>query len=792
MHGLFKSKLVMALAAFVMIAAAIIIPLAGSILHSHSAHAQASTWTATGNILLPRYSFQATTLNNGKVLIEGGFAPGSYTTDSELFDPTTGVWTETGSLNQGRGEHSATLLQDGRVLVAGGYAGPVLNSAEIYDPATGAWTLTGSMNQVRTRHTATLLPNGKVLVAGGWNGDVISGAELYDPTSGSWSSAGNMLIPRAGQVAVLLQNGNVLIAGGATLNNQLTTESELYDPNTNTWTQTGSLNVVTGGTGVLLHNGKVLMAGDGTANAELYDPATGAWTLTESMQHARSAGLGMQALLLTDGTVLIAGGDSAGTSEVYDPSTGTWGSLTNMVTPQCGGATALLAGQPLIAGGTDCTSPDNKIVTTELYQSTSTSTPPSITVNPTQGTPSTAITVTGSSWTSGDVIDISLSTSVSVLTKATVANDGTFSASFTVPNNAATGSQFVTAKDETTGQTAQASFTVTSPPRGKLFILLQGIDTSLSASQIQANTTPSFDNIKTAILASVSDAQFLNFSYMGPVSKTDDTPQQYDCSSTLENPLSVDIQLLGIQIQAALLKNPNTDIYLVGHSLGGVVAYGYLAALTETTGIVTPLPSGAQLKGVITLDSPLGGISSNNKYLTNAETYFEVNCPGYNSALPSALLNLSTIFDSTSKSTPPDSNAPDPQGAQASILSVPFSKVKIHKPFPSNQQAAEDAQLKGTSVLTIGNDHDLLWRPSACFSKVQDFISTQWLEDEGSSSQIYAGVFTSGDLSCFFGGLLSNANHFDVLSDRGVLAGISTFLPNGATPGLLVAPPGPD
>src|SRR6266704_1710771 len=91
------------------------------------------TWTATGNILLPRYSFRATTLPNGKVLIEGGFAPGSYTTDSELFDPATGVWTETGSLNQGRGEHSATLLQDGRVLVAGGYAGPVLNSAEIYD-----------------------------------------------------------------------------------------------------------------------------------------------------------------------------------------------------------------------------------------------------------------------------------------------------------------------------------------------------------------------------------------------------------------------------------------------------------------------------------------------------------------------------------------------------------------------------------------------------------------------------------------------------------------------------------
>jgi hypothetical protein len=114
----------------------------------------------------------------------------------------------------------------------------------------------------------------------------------------------------------------------------------------------------------------VLMAGDGTSSAELYDPTTGTWTVTGSMQHARSAGLGMQALLLADGTVLMAGGDTAGTSEIYNPSSGTWGSLTNMVTPQCGGATALLSdGRSLITGGDDCTSPDNKLVTTELYAS---------------------------------------------------------------------------------------------------------------------------------------------------------------------------------------------------------------------------------------------------------------------------------------------------------------------------------------------------------------------------------------------------------------------------------------
>jgi hypothetical protein len=46
------------------------------------------------------------------------------------------IWRATGSLNTARTFHTATLLQNGMVLVAGGYAGsfPSLASAELYDP----------------------------------------------------------------------------------------------------------------------------------------------------------------------------------------------------------------------------------------------------------------------------------------------------------------------------------------------------------------------------------------------------------------------------------------------------------------------------------------------------------------------------------------------------------------------------------------------------------------------------------------------------------------------------------
>ena len=110
-----------------------------------------------------------------------------------VIDPT---WVApNGSLNTARWQHTATLLNNGQVLVAGGFESSdnASASAEFYNPATGTWTATGSLNTARYEHTATLLPNGQVLVAGGQgNSGHLTSAELYSPANGTWTATGSL------------------------------------------------------------------------------------------------------------------------------------------------------------------------------------------------------------------------------------------------------------------------------------------------------------------------------------------------------------------------------------------------------------------------------------------------------------------------------------------------------------------------------------------------------------------------------------------------------------------------
>ncbi|WP_239576384.1 kelch repeat-containing protein [Archangium primigenium] len=294
-------------------------------------------WTATGNTLGAHRGHTATKLQNGQVLIAGGGACPITSASAELYVPAQGKWKPAGLLRTQRFNHSAVLLPNGKVLVAGGFTsefyGTALSSAELYDPATGTWSYTGALSQARGYHTLTLLPNGKVLVTGGSNvaednaenPNLLASAELYDPATGTWSSAGGLSTGRAWHSATLLPNGQVLVAGGAGIDVAKSQSAELYNPATGTWTTTGSMKSPRRWhTATLMESGEVLVAGGYhqltgiQVASERYNPATGKWTATVNMNVDRYR---HTATLLPNGTVLAVGGASnhdQASAEYYD------------------------------------------------------------------------------------------------------------------------------------------------------------------------------------------------------------------------------------------------------------------------------------------------------------------------------------------------------------------------------------------------------------------------------------------------------------------------------------------
>ncbi len=131
------------------------------------------TWTLTQNMLTMRETpFDPILLSDGKVLAAGGNDQNAV--NCELYDPAAGKWSITGSLNEGRWLFGATKLNDGRVLVAGGYPNGhtpgFVPDSELYDPVSGSWSLSGALNRGRAGHVQELLADGRVLIAGGFAG----------------------------------------------------------------------------------------------------------------------------------------------------------------------------------------------------------------------------------------------------------------------------------------------------------------------------------------------------------------------------------------------------------------------------------------------------------------------------------------------------------------------------------------------------------------------------------------------------------------------------------------------
>ena len=347
------------------ILAIILLVVSGFILFSPQTKAQSTdSWTSTASMNSPRADHTATILEDGRVLVAGGFDAQGFLSSAEIYDAHLGSWNLTASMASPRAYHAAVRLPDGRVLVAGGannIAGKT-SSSEIYNPSTALWTLTGSMNVARTSFALVKLDDGRVLAVGGFDtqGRFLTSCEVYDPTADSWTLTGSLHTARAAlniqSQVVKLTDGRVLIEGGLNPSNLVSdlTSAEIYDPQTEIWSFTGSLNIPRADqSAALLRSGKVIVAGGDSpprspSTSEIFDPSTGGWTMATLMTEFRSADT---ATALLDGRVLVVG-PAGSSTEIYDEKTGTWASSGSRSTAtEEHTATLLQDGRVLVAGG---------------------------------------------------------------------------------------------------------------------------------------------------------------------------------------------------------------------------------------------------------------------------------------------------------------------------------------------------------------------------------------------------------------------------------------------------------
>lgn len=353
----------------------------------------------------------ATPLNNGQVLIAGGWNDAGALNEAELYDPTSLKFTPTASMVNVRGLAAAAQLVNGLVLVAGGKAPSTasISSAELYDYAPGTYLPNAAMATARQFHTASALTNGYVLITGGKNSfGVAKTTELYG--GGNFRAGPVMSTARAFHTATDLGSGVFLIAGGQDGAGNVLATAQKYTQSTtafsatgnnmasarlgHTATRAGTIALLAGGmdgsghalssteeysislstfaaggaltTARVFHaatqllNGTVLITGGNNASnvplasAEIYTPATHTSVAVAAAMH--SARAFHSAVLLANGEVLIAGGVNASgpvtSAEIYDPTNQSFTVVSPMGTARSlFGATRLLDGDVMIAGG---------------------------------------------------------------------------------------------------------------------------------------------------------------------------------------------------------------------------------------------------------------------------------------------------------------------------------------------------------------------------------------------------------------------------------------------------------
>lgn len=341
--------------------------------------------TAAATLNKQRAAHTATLLDDGRVLIVGGFqnteADPAYVASIEILDPAAGTCARIDGEEARRAHHTAVRLEDGSILISGGESGSVQTSGAtkpytrddsfLFDQATLGWARSAAVprfGQARARHRAMAFDSGSVLFFGGLSGEQDLFAEpgdlLYRPGAAHFEdgAAGG----RVGHAMCALDGGRYLVvAGGQDKDGSLAEEQLVFD-------STGALKVkaasaarlhpalVAHGTGVFAMGGFDAEGAplDTTAFTHLLGESAGsAGDISSKLSVPRGQ---LCAVAMASGTILAAGGRTAeGASKAVDLFGAAAGGLSGALAKDMSTArylhtcTLLDNGMVLVAGGID-------------------------------------------------------------------------------------------------------------------------------------------------------------------------------------------------------------------------------------------------------------------------------------------------------------------------------------------------------------------------------------------------------------------------------------------------------
>ena len=153
------------------------------------------------NMAVPRDNAALVTLTDGRYLLVGGgydWGIPAYATN-EIFDPADNSFTMASSMGYSRMQPAAAQLNNGNVLIVGGwYDDYAAINTEIYDIEDNLYTVSGSLNAPRSQAMVIPTTDGGAIVAGGYTtygASMITTVEYYNVETGSFSIASDEIIP---------------------------------------------------------------------------------------------------------------------------------------------------------------------------------------------------------------------------------------------------------------------------------------------------------------------------------------------------------------------------------------------------------------------------------------------------------------------------------------------------------------------------------------------------------------------------------------------------------------------